>query len=246
MNGKIVRTITLGTCALVILALGAARQARAADATTPYPSMPPLDQYLMERNAEIALARSAAPSSISSDATVMVLGRDGYETAVKGTNGFVCNVDRSWMDQFEDSPEFWNPKRRGPVCYNPQAARMLLPILLIRTKLALAGKSKAEMKEGMVAAVEKGELPALEPGAMAYMLSKQGFLNSKCGNCAPHLMFYVPVKDAETWGAGPLGSSLPVLLAPHFNGAPEPVTEFIVPVSEWSDGTPADTDHHVH
>ena len=83
MNGKIVRTITLGTCALVILALGAARQARAADATTPYPSMPPLDQYLMERNAEIALARSAAPPSISSGATVMVLGRHGYETAVR-------------------------------------------------------------------------------------------------------------------------------------------------------------------
>ena len=82
-----------------------------------------------------------------------------------------------------------NPKRRGPVCYNPQAARTLLPILMIRTKLAFAGKSRAEMNEGMKAAVEKGELPALEPGAMAYMMSKQGGLNSKCGNCAPHLMF---------------------------------------------------------
>lgn len=69
------------------------------------------------------------------------------------------------MDQFENSPEFWNPKRRGPVCYNPQAARTVLPINLIRTRLALAGKSKAEMKEGMKAAIEKGELPALEPPA---------------------------------------------------------------------------------
>ena len=144
------------------------------------------------------------------------------------------------MDQFENSPEFWNPRRRGPVCYNPQAARTVLPITLIRTKLALAAKSKAEMNEGMRAAIEKGELPALEPGAMAYMLSKRGFLNSKCGNCAPYLMFYVPVKDAKTWGAGALGTEVPVLLTPHFNGAPEPVTEFIVPVAEWSDGTPAD------
>jgi hypothetical protein len=154
------------------------------------------------------------------------------------------------MDQFEDSPEFWNPKRHGPVCYNPQAAKTLVPILLIRTRLALAGKSKAEMKEGMKAAIEKGELPALEPGAMAYMLSKQGFLNSKCGNCSPHLMFYVAVKDAKTWGAGPLGTDLPINVAPHFNGNPEPVTEFIVEVPEWSDGTPASdptpasTDHH--
>ena len=89
------------------------------------------------------------------------------------------------------------------------------------------------------AAIEKGELPALAPGAMAYMLSKQGFLNSKCGNCSPHLMFYVSVKDAHTWGAGALSPDLPVLLAPRFNGASEPVTEFIVEVSEWSDGTPA-------
>ena len=246
MNRTMVRTITLGTLALVAL-LCAARPGRAEDPKNPYPtSMVALDQYLMDRNDEIALARSAAPPSVAKDATVMVLGRDGYETAVKGTNGFVCNVDRSWMDQFDNSPEFWNPKRRGPVCYNPQAAKTVLPITLIRTRLALAGKSKAEMNEGMKAAIAKGELHALEPGAMAYMLSKQGFLNSKCGNCGPHLMFYVSVKDAKTWGAGPLGTDVPVLLSPHFNGAPEPVTEFIVPVPEWSDGTSADSGDHAH
>jgi hypothetical protein len=146
------------------------------------------------------------------------------------------------MDQFENSPEFWNPKRLGPVCYNPQAARTLLPITLIRTKLALAGKSKAEMNEGMKAAIEKGELPALEPGGMAYMLSKQGHLNDRAGHWLPHLMFYVPVKDAKTWGADAPGS--PVMVNPHYNGAPEPVTEFMVPVSEWSDGTPANMDGH--
>jgi hypothetical protein len=237
MKRNTVKMIALALFALA-LALGAAWHAQAQDAKNPYPtSMAPLDQYLMDRDAEIALARSAAPPSVSKDATVMVLGRQGFEIAVKGTNGFVCDVDR-WMDQFENSPEFWNPKRRGPVCYNRQAARTMLPILLIRTKLALAGESKAEMKEGMKAAIAKGELPALEPGAMAYMLSKQGFLNSKCGNCAPHLMFYVSVKDANTWGAGPLGSDLPVNLAPHFNGNPEPVTEFIAEVPDWSDGTP--------
>jgi hypothetical protein len=229
------------------LAQGAVRRAQAQGAKNVYStSMAPLDQYLMDRDAEIALARSAAPLPVAKDATVMVLGKHGYETAVEGKNGFICNVDRSWMDQFENSPEFWNPKRRGPVCYNRQAAKTLLPITLIRTKLALAGKSKSEMSEAMKSATEKGELPPLETGAMAYMLSKQGFLNSKCGNCSPHLMFYVPVEDADTWGAGPLSSDLPVLLAPHFNGAPEPVTEFIVPVSEWSDGTRADSGDHAH
>src|SRR5215469_10322136 len=245
MNQKTICSIALAILTLVAV-ICAARRGRAQDAKNPYPtSMAPLEQYLMDRDAEIAMARSAAPPSIGKDATVLVLGRHGFETAVQGTNGFVCNVDR-WMDKFENSPEFWNPKQHGPVCYNPQAAKTLVPILMIRTKLALAGKSKAEMKEAMKAAIEKGELPALEPGAMAYMFSKQGFLNSKCGNCSPHLMFYVPVKDAKTWGAGALDSDFPVLLSPHFNGAPEPVTEIIVPVSEWSDGTSADTDDHAH
>jgi hypothetical protein len=118
----------------------------------------------------------------------------------------------------------------------------VLPITLMRTKLALAGKSMAEVKEGIKDAIEKRELPALEPGGMAYMISKQGHLNDRAGHWLPHLMFYVPVKDANTWGAGAPDS--PVMVNSHFNGAPEPVTEFMVAVSEWSDGTPADTDGH--
>ena len=129
MSGKIVRTIALGTCALVILVLSAPRQARAQDAKTAYPSMAPLDQYLIvDRNAEIALARTAAPPSISRDAEVVVLGPHGYETAAQGKNGFVCIVERAWMSPF-DSPEFWNPKNRSPICYNPPAARSVLPPL---------------------------------------------------------------------------------------------------------------------
>jgi hypothetical protein len=240
MNRKMVKTITLRTFALVAV-LCAARTGRAADAETPYPSMAPLEQYLMaDRDAEIALARSAAPPSISSDATVMVLGRHGYETAVEGKNGFVCIVERAWMDAF-DSPEFWNAKNRGPSCFNPQAARSVLPITLKRTDLALAGLSKAQIMDGIKKAFQNKELPVLEPGAMTYMMSKQGRLNDRAGHWLPHLMFYVPVTDAMTWGAGVPGS--PVLLNPQFNGAPEPVTEFIIPVSEWSDGTPAPPDH---
>src|SRR5271169_2604274 len=97
MKRKIVKMIAWGAVGLVV-ALGAARPARAADAKDPYPSMAPLDQYLMpDRDAEIALARSAGPPSVGQDATVMVLGRHGYETAVDGKNGFVCLVERSWM-----------------------------------------------------------------------------------------------------------------------------------------------------
>lgn len=166
-------------CFVLILVFAAAWQARAHDTKTPYPSMASLDQYLItDRNAEIALARTAAPPSISTDATVMVLGQHGFETGAEGKNGFVCIVERAWTSPFADV-EFWNPKKRGAICYNPQAARTILPITYRRTKLALAGKSKDEIKESMKAAVEKKELPALEPGAMCYMMSKQAYLTDK-------------------------------------------------------------------
>src|ERR1700691_4590518 len=112
---------------MLIFILGATWQAPAQDRHMSYPSMAPIEQYLMtDRNAEIALARSAAPEAISRDATILVLGRHGYETAVEGKNGFVCAVERAWMGPF-DGAEFWNPKVRGPLCFNPPAARSVLP-----------------------------------------------------------------------------------------------------------------------
>jgi hypothetical protein len=245
MNGKIVTTIALGTCALVILALSAPRQARAQDAKTLYPSMAPLDQYLIvDRNAEIALARTAAPPSISRDAKVVVLGPHGYEPAVEGKNGFVCIVERAWMSPF-DSPEFWNPKNRSPICYNPPAARSVLPLTFMRTQLILAGKSKDEAKEGIKAAIEKKELPDLEPGGMSYMMSKDAYLTDKGGHNMAHLMFYTPL--GTVWGANVVDSSnnlsetfpgTPLLLAPSYKGNPEPINMFLMPTGVWSDGTP--------
>jgi hypothetical protein len=177
MKPKALRTIVLRNLALVA-ALGAAWQVSAQDAKAPYPSMAPFDQYLMERNAEIALARSAAPESISQDAEVMVLGRHGYEAAVKGKNGFVCMVERSWSAGIDD-PEFWNPKLRAPICLNPPAARSYLPLTIKKTELVLVARSKAQIFDDIHTALDKRELPALESGAMCYMLSKQGYLSDR-------------------------------------------------------------------
>jgi len=219
--------------------LAAARQAEAQDAKVPYPSMAPLDQYLMERNAEIALARSAAPESISQDAEVMVLGRHGYETAVKGKNGFVCVVQRSWAAGIDD-PEFWNPKLRAPICFNPPGARSCLPLLIKRTELVLAARSKAQIFEDIQAALDKKKLPTMESGAMGYMMSKQGYLSDRDGHWHPHLMFFVPLTEPASWGAGLPGS--PVVVA--FTDTLERLTVFLIPVAKWSDGTAASVDEH--
>ena len=240
MNKRTVVTNALQAFVIVAV-LSASWLARAQDRKTPYPSMAPVHQYLMvDRNAEIALARSAAPAAISRDAKVLVLGQHGYETAVEGKNGFVCVVERAWMSPF-DFPEFWNPKMRGPICFNPPAARSILPLTLMRTKLVLAGLSKAQMIDSIKTAVDKKELPVLEPGAMCYMMSKQGNLGDSIGHWHSHLMFYVPLTKAGSWGADLPGS--PVLLNPQFAGAPEPVTVFMIPVGQWSDGTDAASTH---
>jgi hypothetical protein len=232
MNRKTVKTIALGAVALGVV-LCAAWPAPAQDAKAPYPQMAPLDQYLIaDRNAEIALARSAAPPSISRDARIAVLGPHGYETAVEGKNGFVCIVERGWMNPF-DHPEYWSPKNRSPICFNPPAARSILPITYMRTDLVLAGKSKADVKESVKAAFARKELPALEPGAMCYMMSKNAYLTDGHGHNLAHLMFFLPVVDGAALGADLPGS--PVIT---FKGDLEP-SGFIVGTGMWSDGTPA-------
>jgi hypothetical protein len=203
----------------------------AQDAKTPYPNMAPVDQYVIERDAEISLARSAAPESITADADVMVMGKRGYETAVKGKNGFVCVVQRSWTAD-KDDPDFWNPKLRAPICFNPAAARSNLPIILKKTELILAGRSKEQMFEDVTSAIDAGKLPKPEVGAMCYMLSKQGYLSDSVGHWHPHLMFFYPLMDTASWGVGSPGS-------PIFGARVDTdrLTVFFVPVGKWSDGT---------
>jgi len=199
-----------------------------------YPAMAPVDQYLIaDKEAEIALARSAAPKSISDSAEVLVLGREGYTSEVKGTNGFLCLVERSW-GAATDFPEFWNPKMRAPICFNPAAARTFVPIYLMKTKLVLAGKSRKEILEATTSALDKKELPPLEPGAMCYMLSRRQYLNDEGKSWHPHVMFFVAGNVEKSWGANLPGS--PVIAA---KDPEERATIFIVWVAKWSDGTPA-------
>jgi hypothetical protein len=240
MNRKGLQVVVSLSFAL-ILVLSMVWRVRAEDRPTPYASMAPVEQYLpTDRNAEIALARSAAPDGISQDATILVLGRHGYDTAVEGKNGFVCLVERAWMGPFDgdSAKNFWNPRVRGPICYNPPGARSILPIIYKRTEMILAGKSKAEIIDAVKAAFENKELPALEPGAMSYMMSKDQYLtDSGDHRWMAHLMFYTPLMKGAVWGADVPKS--PVMLNPQFNGAPEPINVFMVGTGMWSDGTAA-------
>jgi len=214
--------------ALVTVVPGVVAQA-AKDA---YPAMAPLDQYLIaDEQSEIALARSAAPASISDAAEVMVLQRDGYKAAVKGSNGFMCLVERSW-GQGTDEAEFWNPKMRAPHCFNAQATKSFAQIYLMKTKLVLAGKSRSEIAKAIATGLDTKELPALEPGAMAYMMSKQQYLNDQGKNWRSHTMFFSPGDMTKSWGADDPNS--PIMMV---NNPQERVTILLVLADKWSDGT---------
>ncbi len=238
MRKKAIKIVVLAF-ALPIVLVGAGRQAVAQAGKAAYPAMAPLDQYLIsDEKSEIALARSAAPASISDGAEVMVLGSEGYKTAVKGTNGFLCIVERSWA-QSENDSEFWNPRMRAPHCFNAQAARSFAPIYLMKTRLVLAGKSSSEIAQDIATALDKKNLPALEPGAMAYMMSKQQYLNDRGKSWHPHVMFYSPGDMTKSWAADDPNSPVMLAVDPE-----ERVTILFVLADQWSDGTAAPSNMH--
>ena len=231
-------------CGVAFL-LGGIGIACAEDAKPAFPVMAPIEQYL-EANAaaEIAMARSAAPASISGDAGVLVLGNHGYETAVQGKNGFVCLVWRSWVSWApgDDDQEFWNPKFRAPICFNPAGVRTVLPPYLERTQWALAGVSKADMKDRTRAGFASHRIATPEPGALGFMMGKEG--GFAVGHdfhhfSIPHVMIFLARTDSGAWGANLHGSPI---IAEQTD--PEPITVFDVMVPLWSDGTPKSMGPH--
>jgi hypothetical protein len=200
-----------------------------------------IDQYLMtDHAAEIALARSAAPESISRDAEVLILGRHGFETAVKGGNGFVCIVGRSWSSAAD--ADFYDPTVRVPICVNAAAARSYLLRVKRIAELMVAGHTKAQMEEAYAAAMKNKELPPMEAGAMCYMMGKDGYGGATAPHWPPHLMFFYSDVDPAIWGANLPGSPVVAIADPT-----EHLTQFVIPTQRYSDGTeylPSST--HIH
>jgi len=161
------------------------------------PKYPPLNEYLMAPDVEIALAKSAAPDYISGHATIKVFTASGFQTVYEGDSGFVCVVMRG----FTGAPTFtpvpvrdyinYDAKTRAPICLDPQAARAVLPYYELRTKLGLEGKTAEQIAEGVQAAYVKGEIPKRPEVCFAYMWSADQVLGPT-GHWHPHIMVYLP------------------------------------------------------
>jgi hypothetical protein len=144
---------------------------------------------------EIALAQSAAPPSVSSDATILVLRNDKYEEVRRGSNGVTCMVSRSL------------PLAIEPICYDPEASRTILQMEIQRVELRLAGVSADDIEQRLAEWIGSGELAIPQRPAMAYMMSAGQILYSdaetKVGSFYPHLHVYMPYATAEQFGGLP-------------------------------------------
>jgi hypothetical protein len=149
---------------------------------------------ILPREREIALARTAAPSAVSRDATVMVLTERGFETAAKGTNGVTCVVNRS------------HPRSLEPHCFDAEGSATILPMELRRTELLREGKSAEEIDREIAAGLLAGTYRLPRRPAMSYMMSPEQVLYSdegrKVGQWKPHLMIYYPHLASVDLGLG--------------------------------------------
>jgi len=210
----------------LLVGLGAARM-NAQEA-----KYPPLSEYMMARDAEIALAKSAAPDNISGHATIKVLTASGFQTVHDGDNGFVCMVMRAFSAPTYTPAQFreivYDPTIRAPICFTAPAARMVMPYYELRTKLALEGKGPDQIAESVQAAYVKGDLPRRDGVSFAYMWSADQNLGSGIGHWHPHMMVFCPYYENSMVGGNEFGSLLPQVS----DDAGTPFTVVVIPIDD--------------
>jgi hypothetical protein len=190
----------------------------------------PLSQYLMPQEAEIALARSAAPANVSDHATIKVFTESGFEVAIEGDNGFVCMVMRAWAAPTY-TPEpirdfvYYAPLR-SPICFDSVAAQTMMPYYELRHQLGLQGKGPDEITQGIEAAYARDELPRMETVSFAYMWSADQDLGPGIGQWHPHMMVFTPYYENSMLGGNEFGGSLPFVS----DDAGTPFTVTVIPV----------------
>ena len=213
------------SCPVVLLMVTSATAAGAQAAPNGYPVKPvPLPD-----TAEIALAVSAAPPELSSQATVYAV-RDGHViTLRRGSNGSACMVARDL-----------HGGSLYPICYNPEGARTVLARELLEVRLRSLGASEDSVERAVAAGYASGQLETPTSLTLAYMMSPRQVLFSnpradgrRVGAWHPHLMFYVPGATPSMFGLTSENAE-PISVS----GSGTPRAEVVVKLQKWADGTP--------
>lgn len=235
---RIVRT-GIAACTALAAGVGLVPGCRAQDTR-----LGPIEPFLMERDAEVDLARSAGPRGIGAEATVWVLTPEGYEIAEEGKNGFHCFVGRGWSGPIvfrrPDGPEVVipdarDPSVRAPHCFSPEAARSILPWQRLRTTALLTGVPFEGLAAEAERALSAGELRVPGPGAFAYMTSPRQRLGPAFGAWRPHVMLYLPYTDDDAWGSTGFSNDFPSVVE---DGTAWSVV--VIPMARFSDGSRPD------
>ena len=193
---------------------------------------PPLERYLMPQDAEIALARTAAPPNISDHATIKVLTKSGFTVARQGDNGNVCMVMRAFSAPTYTPAQFrdlvYDPTVHAPICFTAPAARTAMPYYEMRTKLAIARKNPDQIAAALTAAYAKGTLPRRDAVTFAYMWSAHQHLGPGIDAWHPHVMIFAPNYQNAMVGGNAFGSPLPQVT----DDAGTPFTVVVIPVDD--------------
>jgi len=173
---------------------------------------------LLPRDREIALARSAAPPTVSDSATILVLGDTGYDVAVRGTNGNVCFVGRDWIDTIT------------PECFDAEGAATILQMERMHVELLHRGRSESQAQQAITDALRDGRLRPPRRPALCYMMSPDQWLIDDQrhveGHWHPHLMVYYPHLTGADLGLGAGGSGPALML---WEGTPWSSLVVVVP-----------------
>ena len=160
------------------------------------PTVPKVYDASMAREQQMALAMSAAPEAVSSNATIYVLGAHGYEKAREGTNGFSCFVYRSFVNPTETAV--------GPMCLDAEGSRTSLAVYLHMEELRSSGKSEAEIRADADSGYKTGRFQYPSKLGLLYMMSSQNRLGPTKDHTTqhfpPHVMIYAPNMTARDLG----------------------------------------------
>jgi hypothetical protein len=188
------RSVLLGS----LLLLGTSLATRA-QTDTPKPAY----DFSMPREDRIKLAESAAPSEVSSKATVYVLERSGYEKVREGTNGFTCFVDRQ------------TPLNSEPTCFDAEGSATTFPTRLFAEDQRAKGKTEEQITAAIEEGYKNGKFIAPRKSGIVYMISDSAYIlvpGNKLAHVPPHLMFYAPYATDKDLGSPPSAANMPHLI----------------------------------
>lgn len=189
------------------------------------------------RERQIELALSAAPTEVSANAAVYILGPKGYEKAREGTNGFSCLVERSFKGGVQTSS--------APACFDAEGGRSIMVAYLRREELRAAGKTEEEIKEDIANGYRDGRFKVPGPGFL-YMMSNENYVynseSKKSGFVPPHLMFYAPYKTAKDIGY----ESVSPVMVPYLTGSGVGPESLLVVAADKPSQDGSSGDSHKH